>query len=190
MSEYTLTAQPALGGYQETFDGVSLQELTELAIISIAVPNGGADAVSKALSDTYGASLPKAGETSRSEDGQTRFLGMARDQMFAIFNHPEPNALNIVAGKLKDVSYLTSQSDNWVGLRLSGPNSRDVLERICPRDLEPSQFAEGKVARTAMEHMGVIILPGGKDAFLLITASSSAASFLHAVETSIHYVVD
>ena len=189
MSEYTLTAQPALGGYQETFEGVSLEEQTGLAIVSIATPIGGEDALVKALKDGYGAALPKTGEVSLSKDGQTRFLGMARDQMFAIFDHTEPDAVDIVGGKLKDVAYLNSQSDNWVGLRLSGSKSRDVLERICPLDLEPSRFAEGKVARTSMEHMGVIILPDGADSFLLITASSSAASFLHAVETSIQNVV-
>ena len=189
MSEYTLTDQPALGGYQENFEGVSLEEQTGLAIVSIATPIGGEDALVKALKDGYGAALPKTGEVSLSKDGQTRFLGMARDQMFAIFDHAKPDAVDVVAEKLKDTGYYTLQSDNWVGLRISGPKCLDALERISPIDLSPAAFPVGSVARTSMEHMGVIVYPEDADSFVLISASSSAASFLHAVVTSINNVL-
>jgi len=186
VSEYTLTAQPALGGYQKNFDAVSLVELTELAIVSIAIPRGGEETLATALQDTFGADMPKPGTTCLSKDGDMRFLGMAIDQIFCVFNHPEPDAAAIVANNLKQAGYVTLQSDNWVSLRISGPGSRTALERICPIDLAPDSFTEGCVARTVMEHMGVIIYPDGQDSYVLISASSSAGSFLHAVETSIH----
>ena len=85
MPEYTLTAQPTLGGFKKSFDGVALEELTSLAIVSIAVPLGGDDAVALALNTGYGATHPKPGEASLSEDGKTRFLGISKEQMFAIF---------------------------------------------------------------------------------------------------------
>lgn len=185
MSEYTLTARSPLDGYQESFDGVALEEVRGLAIVSIAVPQGGSDALAKALPDAYGAALPKAGETSRSNDGQIRFLGMASDQIFAIFDHGEPDAVAVISEKLADAAYYTLQSDNWVALRISGPKSRAALERICPIDLAPSAFPEGRVARTLMEHLGVIIWPDDADSFFLISASSSARSFLDAVIISI-----
>ncbi len=189
MSDYTLTAQSALGGYKESFEGVALEELCDLAIVSIATPLGGEEALSAEIKNAYGATLPKAGKVSRSEDGLTRFLGMASDQMFAIFNYSKPDAARIIIDKLKDTGYYTLQSDNWVTLRISGPKSRGALERICTIDLAPAAFREGDVARTSMEHMGVIIYPEGENGFVLISASSSAASFLHAVETSIHNVL-
>jgi sarcosine oxidase subunit gamma len=74
-------------------------------------------------------------------------------------------------------------------LRVSGPKSRIALERICPLDLHPSTFPQGRVARTLMEHLGVIILHEGPDTYLLLSARSSAGSFLHAVETSVRNVV-
>ena len=83
---------------------------------------------------------------------------------------------------------MTLQSDNWVGVRISGTRSRDALERICPLDLHPDVFGIDQVARTVMEHLGVIILREDKDSFLMLSASSSAKSFLHAIETSIHNV--
>ena len=39
-----------------------------------------------------------------------------------------------------------------------------------------------------MEHLGVLIMRTGEDRFLLLSASSSAGSFLHAVETAIKSV--
>ncbi|MYA88775.1 MAG: sarcosine oxidase subunit gamma, partial [Boseongicola sp. SB0662_bin_57] len=41
---------------------------------------------------------------------------------------------------------------------------------------------------TVMEHMGAMAIRTGDDAFLLLSAGSSAESFLHAVETSYRYV--
>ena len=43
-------------------------------------------------------------------------------------------------------------------------------------------------ARTVMEHMGAMIVHLSGDRFLLLSASSSAQSFLHAVELSYRYV--
>ncbi len=189
MSEYTMTALPALGGYQASFDGVTLQEVTATAIVSIAIPLGGDDAMAKALQDAYGTAIPRAGHTSLANDGATRFLGMSSEQMFAVFDHAGAHALDVIAGNLKDAGYYTLQSDNWVALRISGPRSRDALERICPIDLNSAAFPQGKVARTTMEHLGVIIYPDDTDSFILLSGSSSAGSFLHALETSIHNIL-
>ena len=74
---------------------------------------------------------------------------------------------------------------------------RDQVRRICEgfpgsywqdldeKSLYPDAFVEGAAARTVMEHLGVLILRTGPDAYLLLSASSSAGSFLHAVETSL-----
>ncbi len=184
MSDYTLTAGSPLGGYQESFDGVELAEAADLAIVSIAVPLGGAEALATALDQAYGAGLAAPGGSTASPDGAVRFLGLAQDQMFAIFSHDGADAANLVADKLGQAGYTTLQSDNWVVLRLSGPRVREALERICPLDLAPSAFPPGRVARTVMEHLGVIILAEDKDSFLLLSASSSAASFRDTVAVS------
>lgn len=189
MSEYDLTAQSALGGYAQDFEGVSLMEVDGLAIVSLAVPLGGGAKLKTAMKSAYGVEFPSPGRVAGSKDGKTRFLGMNLEQAFAIFDHGHADAGDLVGKKLKNRAYVTLQSDNWVALRISGPRSRDALERICPLDLHPDVFGKGHVARTIMEHLGVIIVREDDDGFLLLSASSSASSFLHALETSIHNVI-
>ena len=188
MSEYVLTAQSALDGFVQSFDGVDLAEASGLAVVSIAIPRGGASKLKTAMKSAYGTEFPAPGSVVTSKDGKTKFLGMNLDQAFVIFDHADADAATIVGKRLKDRAYVTLQSDNWVGVRISGNRSRDALERICPIDLHPDVFGIGQVARTVMEHLGVIILREDKDGFLMLSASSSAKSFLHAIETSIHNV--
>ncbi len=189
MSDFTFTAQPALGGYHGDFVGISLEEVCDLAIVSIATPRGGADALASALKDAFGVTPPKAGKACQSKDGSTQFLGTSGDQMFAVFDDPNPGASEVMADKLNNTGYCTLQSDNWVALKISGVRCREALVRISPIDLSAANFPVGSVARTAMEHMGVIIYPEGDNTFVLLSASSSAASFLDALETSIHNVL-
>lgn len=183
MAEYRLTAVPPLGGYRETFDGLSLEERPDVAIVSVAVPEGGRSTLEKAMTAAYGASLPAAGRVTRSRDGRIRFLGMSADQFFALFDDPTADAVPVVAANLGDCGYFTMQSDNWVKLRLSGPRARERLALLCPIDLDPSAFPRDGVARTVIEHLGAVILPEGDGAYLLLSASSSADSFLDAVRT-------
>ena len=187
MSDFTLIAQSPLGGYKAEFNGVSLTELTDLAIVSIATPMDGGDELAKTVDSAFGTALPNIGHSSHTENGNTRLLGLQRDQMFLLFEHEGNDALAMVTNKLGEVGYYTDQSDTWAILRITGPGSRSALERICMLDLSPDAFSVGAVARTTMEHLGVMILRDDEDSFLLMSARSSARSFLHAIETSIAY---
>lgn len=186
MSEFGFVPAPALGAYSATIGDILIEEITDLSIVSVAVPRGadGLSTLNAAMQTAYGATFPAPGRSTTSSDGQTRFLGMAPDQAFAIFTDDGVDADRVVRGHLKDAGYYTLQSDNWVVLRVSGKTVRAALERICQIDLDRDAFAPGMVARTVMEHMGAIILRDGEDSFLLMSAWSSAHSFLHAVETS------
>lgn len=86
--------------------------------------------------------------------------------------------------------YLNDQSDSWVMLRVAGAGVRRALERLCPLDLHPDAFAPGAVARTVMEHLAVIVLHEAEDTFVLLSPRSSAASFLHEIETSVRWTRD
>ena len=188
MPSLQLEAEPLLGGFQESFDDTELSEATELAIVSIAIPLDGEQAFKAALSKAFGIGIPSPGQSVLSADGKTRFLWTGQDQLFALFEAPSPRAAADLGDKLGNAVYVTLQSDNWVALRISGRHARAALERICPIDLDPSAFPEGCAARTVMEHMGAFILRDGADSFVLLSASSSAQSFLHAVKTSIENV--
>lgn len=188
MPDITLKAKLPLGGYDREFTGISLTELGGRALVSVATPLDGRDALAKAVSDAYGAELPEAGSSTVSSDGQVRLLGLQRDQMFLMYVSDGDLADKDVAENLGDAGYYTDQSDSWVVMRVAGPDCRNALERICMLDIHPDRFAVGAVARTTMEHLGVIILRDEEDAFVLLSPRSSAKSFLHALVTSVDNV--
>ncbi len=184
MADFTLTSEPPLKGFDHSFGDTRLHAPADLAIVSIALPLGAENAALKAIKSAFDADLPAPGQSVMGKD-DTRLVRLGPDQAFAIFTHATPDAEPHVQSLLKGAAYTTDQTDVWSGLVLDGPLARTALERICPIDLHPDAFAEGAAARTVMEHLGVLILRTGPDTYLLLSASSSAASFLHAVETSL-----
>ena len=186
MVDFALTARTPLGGYAETFGGVTLAEAGGLSLVSAAVPLGGDDAFAAALAEGLGASRPATGESSSADRYGARILGMQPDQIFILFEAPDPDrAAETVSDALGPAAYVTDQSDSWAMLRIAGAGARAALERICMLDLDDAAFPEGRVARTVMEHLAVIVLRDGPNSFLLMSPRSSARSFLHAVEVSI-----
>lgn len=187
MAEITLRAAPILGGIDIAKAGCRLVERDDLALVSLAIPLGGRTAVQKALQAGFGLDLPGPVATTTGTDG-LRALQTAPDQLMLVFVHPTPDAERFVAEKTGGAGYTTDQTDAWVRLDLSGAAAVTALERLCPLDLHQTRFPPGSAARTAMEHIGTIIIRTAADRFLLLSASSSARSFLHAFETTLNYI--
>ena len=183
VDEINLEAAPVLGGASLELSGNRIVERDDLAIVSIATPLGGEDALAEALRNGWSLDVPEP--TRSSLNGEVRAIWTAPDQMMLIFPHATPDAEAVVQERLGGTGYTTDQTDGWIVLEVAGPDTLSALERICPLDL-PS-FEVGGTGRTVMEHMGAMAVRTGDDAFLLMSASSSAASFLHAVETSYRY---
>jgi len=183
VAEFTLTPAPPLAGIDRTIGNVHIAAPADLAIVALALPPGGEDAALAAIEAGYGHALPAPGKAARTGDGET-LLRLTGDQAFVLFSQAAPDAAAVVAGRLAGAAHVTDQTDSWCALTVSGAGSRAALERICPVDLHPDAFAINDAARTVMEHLGVLILRTGADDYLLLSASSSAASFLHAVDIS------
>ena len=109
--------------------------------------------------------------------------------MLAYFAYDSDDAEANLAEKFNAPAYFTDQSDTWGMIRVSGERSRDVLERICPIDLDPNVFTLGSVSRTVMEHIGTIIFRDGDDSYVLLTMRSFSRSMLHAIEVSVKNVL-
>lgn len=186
MAEITLHAAPILGA-DLSIGPNRITERSDLALISVAVPLDGAERLAQALHDAWGLTMPTARLSSQATD--LRAILSAPDQLLLLFPHDGADAEAHVQSQLKGAGYTTDQTDGWVMLELSGPDTLSALERICPIDLDTSGFPSGAFARTVMEHMGALVLRLEDDRLLLMSASSSAASFLHAVETSYRNVV-
>ena len=183
-----LDATSPLNGYVREFDGVSLAEVTGHALVSIATLLGGEKALNTALKAAFGVEAPAGGQSVLGKK-DTRLISSGADQCLALFPHAGHDGEATVAKALKGKAYTTEQTDAWVILKIEGPRSRAALARFCPLDLHPDAFAENQAARTVMEHMSAVIIRTGDDSFHLLSASSSAGSFLHGVETSIQNIL-
>lgn len=188
MSDLVLTPLSALRGYDRDFNGTHLREISDLSIVSVAVPIDGIKDISKAVKSSYGCSLPQPNLSVHSKDGKTRLVSTQADQFMVLFDNIDPDGGTKVSAALGSAGYYTDQTDNWVALALSGPHARAALERLSQVDLAASSFALNASARTQMEHLGVLVIRSGDDTFLLLSARSSAKSFLHAVEVSVKNV--
>ena len=188
MPEFKLVSEPLLGGYSEEFDGTKIEEVPDLAIASIACPMGGSERLRSAVSDAWSIDLPRTGTVEVSDESGVTLMFIAPDMYFALFPNNDQLPVERVADELGDAAYYTDQTDNWVALRLSGAHSASALERICPVDVSPGSFPVGSATRTVLEHMGSVVYCESELRYLLLSASSSAESFLHAVETSVKHV--
>jgi sarcosine oxidase subunit gamma len=181
-----LFATSPLAGYDQNIGDMRLREVTDLNLTSLAIPHQGTAKLKRAIKEGLGLTMPTAIKSTASD--KIRLMMTQPDQMFALSTRTK-HAESSMTKFIGDAAYITDQTDAWVVLELSGPSSREALERICQIDLHTDVFKHNHMARTTIEHLGSIVIRTSKDTFLLMSASSSAASFLHAVETSSNHVV-
>ena len=187
MGDFTLESKAVLDGFDYDWNGTRLRELTEMAAVAVSVPKGGASALGKKMKAGYGGGIPAAGESYVGKN-DVRIMSFAVDQFLVLFDHTAHSGVPAVEKKLGNTGYYVEQTNNWVFLELSGPLARDAMERICAVNTHADKFAVDRVERTSMEHMGAVLCRKGEDTFLIMSASSTAGSFLHALETSMQYV--
>ena len=195
----SLTAQSPLGGYNKIVDGTSLIEVTGLSMVSVAPLAGSQAAFQRAIAKLFKtdkSDSPKPSATMALDQTSKQLcilMPSAQNQWFLCFDDDGTNPIDVAKALLgKSLSKqmaMTDQSDSWVMLALSGHKSRQTLARICPIDCGVSAMPIGTTARTSMEHLGAIITrrPDEGDhqpCFWLLSARSSAASFLHAITGS------
>ena len=198
-SPSSFIAQSPLGGYDMTVNGTSLVEVNGLSMVSVAPLVGGQAAFQTAVVKLFKAGKgdsPKPSATmALDRSGKQRCILMpnAQNQWFLCFDDDGTNPIDaakaLLGSSLPKQMAMTDQSDSWVILALSGPQSRQTLARICPINCGASAMPIGTTARTNMEHLGAIITRrpdqgGHQPCFWLLSAQSSAASFLHAITGS------
>ena len=190
VSDYTIVKESPLGGAEHEFDGVTVSEVVDQSLVMIAMPNGKAEEIEAAMSKSCGLSVPAMGQSTQSADGSITLWRLQKNQVLAYYAYESADAEANIAERFNAPSaYYTDQSDTWAMIRVSGERSRDILERICPIDLEPSVFTLGSVSRTIMEHIGTIIYRDGDDSYVLLTMRSFGRSMLHAIEVSVENVL-
>lgn len=185
MANYSLTAKSPLDGYSMDHKGIAISEISGFMTLSLGAFKDCEKALKATLKKKLGLTLPQPGDAM--VEGDLSILSVARDQWFIRFPEKDGDIVTDMANDLKDLAAITDQSDSWVEIEMSGSKVREKLERLCPIDLHPDAFPVNAVARTSMEHLGVIIMRLKDSAddhacFLLLSPRSSAKSFLHALK--------
>ncbi|MFZ1469208.1 MAG: sarcosine oxidase subunit gamma [Paracoccaceae bacterium] len=158
-----MIAKAALEAGPITKAGLTLAPLDAGPITSIAVFPGGAKSVAKALKP-LGLTFPEPGHWA--SKAQARIVWTGRDQAF----------LMGVAAPEIDGAALTDQSDAWAGFTLTGPGAAQALARLVALDLRVASFPPGRAARTGLNHMAMVLLRTGDEAFTLFVFRSMARS--------------
>ena len=155
MANGKLESRAALNGYSSQYDGVGLSEVVNSTVYSVACNESEQSAVNDNLAAQFGAKWPTVGGRVVSSDSSLCVLGLQRDQIFIVLN--DASRLDALKDAVSSQAWYTDQSDSWVTIRVSGERRYDLLERTCPIDLAPEVCTENHVARTSMEHIGIII---------------------------------
>jgi sarcosine oxidase subunit gamma len=185
--DFTLESKAVVDGFDRDWNGTRLRELTDLAAVAVSVPKEGAAALRKKMKSAYGGAIPNVGESYVGKS-DVRAMGFAVDQFMLVWDHTPHSGVPAVEKNLGNTGYYVEQTNNWVFLEMSGPLARAALARVCAINTHPDKFAVDQAERTSMEHMGAVLCRTGEDTFLVMSASSTAGSFLHALETSLEYV--
>ncbi len=85
----------------------------------------------------------------------------------------EPSAQLLLYAAVTDVS------DVWCIVDISGPEVRDVLERVTPLDMRIESFKTGMTQRSMLMHMQASISCLGKSHFRLMVFRSMALTVVH-----------
>ena len=133
MANIKLTAAPLSGGGDIDIAGNRIIIRDDLALVSVATPLGGEDALKKTLTAEIGLKVPAATLSSTAKG--MRAVSMAPDAMLLIFAHATPDAEMHVRAKLGGAGYMTDQTDSMLAIEVSGPATMAAMERICPLDL-------------------------------------------------------
>lgn len=156
--------------------GMVLSELPFARMTSVAPLKGRTRALGAALK-AMGLGWPGPGQSITAKDAAILWSGMG--QAFLI---------GPAAAPLQGLAALTDQSDGWARMRLKGPGAEAALARLVPLDLRAGVFAEGQVARSALNHMMLHLGRSGADSFDLMVFRSMAASAVHELHEAMEAV--
>lgn len=184
MADIVLTEKSPLDGRDVSRAGCRIRELPSASLYSLAIPLGDDAAFEAGLKQKLRVDMPDARNARLTETIVA--MRLAPDQVMVL--DLDGSDLRAAVGDLSVFAYVTEQTGSWCVIELSGVGVQAVLERLCPIDTAPDAFPVGAFARTVMEHMGAIILRKDPKTFILMSASSSAQSFWHALDVTLGYL--
>lgn len=167
-----ISLSPCAGLLPLSEGGVTVTEVPVDRLWSVAPFAGQQKAVSAALKDQLGVTLP----TVNRRGGAVTWFG---------------HGTFLVAGDvaLDGLAAVTDQSDAWATVRIAGQRAEDVLARLVPVDLRAAVFKTNHSARTLLGHLSVAITRVGPDAFEVMVMRSMAVTLVHDLQVALRGVV-
>ncbi|WP_233192674.1 sarcosine oxidase subunit gamma [Acidimangrovimonas sediminis] len=171
-----LIAKSALEGLVPVTHGaLVLSDATPAAVTSVAPFRGKGRAVAEALAP-MGLTLPAPNRMETGPVGRIVWFGPGQALL-----------LDAAPGPLAGLAALTDQSDGWVGLRLAGPGTEEVLARLVPIDLRPPAFGPGAAARAPLGHMTGVVMRAD-DGIEILVFRSMARTAVHEIATAMRQI--
>lgn len=173
-------AQPGtFGAVAEGGPGVTIAELRPDAALQIGAWPDTQRSVEAVLASTLQLTIPeRPGLAAASADDA--LMVVAPGRYLLISNSPGiakrlGNEIDAEQGVITDLSHARA------GLRLSGPNAVDVLNKGFAIDLDVRKFPVNSVAQTTFHHVGLTLHRTAEDSFELFVFRGFAVSFWEAL---------
>ncbi len=150
--------------------------VTELGAVGMITLRGdlSAKALQKAVSAVAGVDVPDLRQCLTKEAGGVAW--MSSDELLIMCNYEEANdKLAELTGKLADLHALAvNVSDARAVFEVRGPNAREVMAKLAPVDLAPSQFTPGMFRRTRIAQVAAAFWMPEEDVFHVVCFRSVA----------------
>ena len=168
MADFKLRPGHAMIGQPITIGDVVLDSAQPMNIVSVSPFKGRGMAVNEALKTTINLGLPAVGK--EAHQGQIRAMWVGQGQWFIVGDVDH----EAIAKALEDQAAVTDQSDAWLAFTLCGPDSTEVMARLCPLDLGKMQ--QNQTARTEFAQMMACITPveGGFEVMVMRSFAKTA----------------
>ncbi|NVO54195.1 sarcosine oxidase subunit gamma [Rhodobacteraceae bacterium B1Z28] len=161
---------------QDTIGAVTITEVVDQALASVAARNGQAKAVQRALTDQIGLTLPDVGKAADAAPFATFWMGTEQWMVTAPYDSHE-----LLAAELKqivgDSASVVEQTDGWCRFDVAGAAVCDLFERMSNAPVR--SMATGEAIRTTAEHLGVFLWRLADDRIAILGPRSSAGSLHH-----------
>ena len=182
---HDLTPITALGGHAprvDTIADVTLREMPDIALASVAARAGHESACESQLTSLLGTEPPHAGHATPGTPYSAVWTGPNQWMLSADMATHEDIAAQVKAA-VQATASVTEQTDAWVCFDLTGAGVHAVLELLCNIDL--TRFETGHATRTSIHHLGCfVICTETEKSVRILGPRASAGSLHHAIITS------
>lgn len=163
-------------GRRDGAAGVTIAEVTGLAIASVSARSGQRAALLVKVETQLGLALPSQPKSVSA--GTVNAVWSGPDQWLVVFGTGGRARVADLAGALTGLASVTDQSDSRAVLEISGPHTRDVLAKGVMLDLHPRAFVPGDTAVTLVAHIGAqVTMTDPAPVYQLIVPRSFCVSF-------------